>query len=70
MNKDRTRLYVPSLEETAQVVYEVEALADCGDPAMAKRWTAARYWIESRRPGADGHRVIIAPESEVPRCEP
>jgi hypothetical protein len=69
MRKERPRLQIPTLEETAQVVWEVEALADCGDPEMAKRLTAARYWLETRRHGANGHRVIVPPHPEIP-CEP
>lgn len=69
MSKDRARLPAPTLEEVARDRWEVDALLACDDPVTAKRLTALRYWLETRRPGATRHRVILAPRSEVPRCD-
>lgn len=57
------------LSDIDKEMLECQALQACGDVEMARRLVAARYWVESRRPGADGHRVLIAPESEVPCSE-
>lgn len=66
MGERSRRLVVPSLEEVAVVVWEVEALAECGDVEQAKRMTAVKYRRVTRQPGEHGGRVIIAPAREVP----
>jgi hypothetical protein len=57
------------LSDTEKEMLECEALKACGDPAMAKRLVAAWYWRDTRRHGADGHRVIVPPEREIPACD-
>jgi hypothetical protein len=70
MMAEHKRIHIPTLEERAQVVWEVEALAECDDPELAKRLTAARYWRETRRPDEHCCRTTIVPEPEIPPCEP
>jgi hypothetical protein len=65
---DRPRIQVPTLEETAQVVWAVEALEKCGDVQMARRWTAMRYWLWTRRPDELGTRVIVTWRRELPEA--
>lgn len=69
MSQDRARLPAPTLEERARDIWECEALLACDDPVIAKRLTAIRYWLETRRPGANGARVIRPGAGEAWPCE-
>lgn len=53
---------IPDLETTARLCWELEARQRFDvDAAEARRWAFARYWQQTRRPGADGGRVIWGP---------
>jgi hypothetical protein len=55
-----------ALSDAEKEMLECAALEKCGDPVMAKRLVALRWWAEGH--GYTKRRVIAVPESEVPPC--
>lgn len=57
----RPTIHIPTLEEQAQTVWECQALVMCGEPDEAKRLTAAKYWVETRRAVGLNNRAFPPP---------